>query len=65
LWQAWVLASGGYTYCTFKRRYKEWAKIKSVTLRHEHHGGEKLFVDCRGEWLSYWDEANVERVTVT
>lgn len=60
LWTEWVAASGGgYSYSTFNRRYREWAKIKSVTLRHEYQGGEKLFVDYAGEKLSYWID-NVE-----
>jgi len=55
LWTEWVAATGGgYSYSTFNRRYREWAKIKSVTLRHEYQGGEKVFVDYAGEKLSYW-----------
>lgn len=50
---------GGYSYSTFNRRYREWAKVKSVILRHEYQGGEKLFVDYAGEKLSYWVD-NVE-----
>lgn len=60
LWQEWVsLTGGGYSYSTFNRRYREWAKTRSVTLRHEYRGGEKLFTDYAGETLCYWDEQNV------
>lgn len=61
LWQEWVAASGGgYSYSTFSRRYREWARTRSVTLRHEYRGGEKLFTDYAGETLSYFDDAGVE-----
>jgi transposase len=62
LWQEWVSSTGGgYSYSTFNRRYREWAHTRSVTLRHEYRGGEKLFTDYAGERLSYWDEAGVEQ----
>lgn len=54
LWQEWVAATGGgYSYSTFCRRYERWAKEKTVTLRHEYQGGEKLMTDFAGEGLRY------------
>lgn len=62
LWQEWIAAGGGgYSYSTFNRRYREWAHTRSVTLRHEYHGGEKLFTDYAGETLRYRDEVGVEQ----
>lgn len=57
LWQEWMGADGtGYTYSTFCRRYKEWARSKQVVLRSAYNGGEKLLTDYAGETLAWWDE---------
>jgi transposase len=61
LWQEWIASrEAGYTYSTFCRRYREWARDQRVVLRSEYRGGEKLLSDYAGECLSWWDEGGEE-----
>ena len=39
----------GYRYTQFCERYREWLKRRGLTMRQEHHAGEKLFVDYAGK----------------
>lgn len=56
LWQEWGQSAPQiYSYSTFCRRYREWAKTQRVTLRWEYEPGEKAFADYAGETLCYWD----------
>lgn len=61
LWKEWIESVGeGYSYPTFCRRYREWAKHRKVILVREYPPGERSFVDYTGEKLSWWDDAGVE-----
>jgi transposase len=45
----------GYQYSYFCDLYRQWAKTLDVTLRQEHRGGEKLFVDFAGQTMPIYD----------
>ena len=47
----------GYQYTQFVHHYRRWARQLDVVLRHEHHAGEKLFVDFAGQTLPIVDAA--------
>lgn len=52
--------AGGLAYTAFCNRYKAWVKRSRVTLRQEHHAGEKLFVDYSGKRPEIIDHATGE-----
>lgn len=44
--------SQGYQYSQFSKRYRDYQKTLSVSMRQDHRGGEKLFVDFgEGLWI--------------
>jgi transposase len=46
----------GYEYSWFCRNYKEWTGKIDVTMRFNHRGGEKLFVDYTGQTVQIIDK---------
>jgi len=42
----------GYGYSRYCELYRAWAQTLEVTMRHEHKGGEKLFVDYTGHKMA-------------
>lgn len=49
LWQEYKKANAqGYGYSRFCDLYREWSRSRKITLRQQHHPGEKLFVDYAG-----------------
>lgn len=40
---------GGYGYTVFCDTYREWLKRRSLTMRHNHKAGDKMFVDYSGK----------------
>lgn len=51
----------GYGYSQYCQLYRNWAgKLKQPTMRLEHKGGEKLFVDYAGQTLTVIDPATGE-----
>jgi transposase len=45
----------GYQISQFCNLYRRWARSLEVTLRQEHKGGEKLFVDFSGDGIPWID----------
>ncbi len=45
----------GHQYTQFVHHYREWARHLDVVLRHEHHAGDKLFLDFAGETIPVVD----------
>lgn len=61
LWQEWSGESEVvYSYTTFCRRYREWAKTKNLVLRTEYEPGDRACSDYAGAKLSYWDNEGKE-----
>lgn len=57
LWKEWnETYSGGYSYSTFCRRYREHARRTSVVMRREYEPGELMLSDYAGATLSYLDD---------
>jgi len=50
----------GYGYSRYCGLYRTWLKRQDVVLRHEHRGGEKLFVDYAGDTIPVHDAATGE-----
>lgn len=50
----------GYQYSQFCERYRVWKKRLQISMRHEHHAGEKTFVDYAGPILSVVDRETGE-----
>ena len=50
----------GYQYSQFCDRYRKWARTLEVSMRQEHCGGEKLFVDYSGDGLRWIDRETGE-----
>ena len=49
LWQEYRKAdANAYGYSRFCELYREWSQSQKITLRQQHHPGEKLFVDYAG-----------------
>lgn len=56
LWKEWCEETGGgYSYSTFCRRYREYRKKHTVTMRQQYRPGERLLTDYCGETLSWYD----------
>ncbi len=63
LWQEWLAeVSQGYSYSTFCRYFREWAKTKDVSLKREYYGGQKCELDYAGARLSWFDIDGTEQV---
>ncbi|MGH9404621.1 MAG: hypothetical protein ACRD3D_02160, partial [Terriglobia bacterium] len=45
----------GYRYSHFYELYRRWRRHLDVVLRHEHKGGERLFVDYAGDTIPIHD----------
>ena len=61
LWQEYKSEQpDGYEYSRFCELYREWAGRLAVWLRHEHRGGEKLFVDYSGDGIPWIDPESRE-----
>lgn len=45
----------GYQYSQFCERYREWEAGLGVTMRQQHHAGEKMFVDFSGDGITIVD----------
>jgi transposase len=54
----------GYRYTQFCERYREWLKTRQFTMRQEHRGGEKTFIDYSGKKPTIVDRETGERVEV-
>jgi transposase len=54
LWQEYMEQHpNGYLYSRFCELYREWQNKQDVCFRHDHRGGEKVFVDyCSGLFLT-------------
>lgn len=56
LWQEYKAKEPeGYQLSQFCNLYHSWARKVSVTMRQEHKGGEKLFVDFSGDGIPWVD----------
>jgi transposase len=55
LWQEYMAQHpDGYLYSHFCDLYREWQKRQDYCFRHDHRGGEKVFVDyCDGLFLTH------------
>lgn len=45
----------GYQYSQYCELYRRWAKTLEISMRQEHRGGEKLFVDFSGDGIPWID----------
>ena len=62
LWQEYKqVQPDGYQYSQFCERYRRWAAKLDLTLRQEHRGGEKLFVDHAGPTVPIFDPETGQR----
>jgi len=62
LWQEYKQAQpDGYQYSQFCERYRRWTAKLDLTLRQEHRGGEKLFVDHAGPTVPILDPETGQR----
>ena len=52
----------GYSYTAFCGRYREWLRRRGLTMRQNHHAGEKAFLDYSGKKPSYQDRETGEVV---
>lgn len=53
LWQEYKKGEpGGYGYSRFCDLFRKWSQARSVTLRQQHHPGEKMFVDYAGATIA-------------
>ena len=50
----------GYSYSQFCHLYRTWRRHLSVTMRHDHKAGEKLFIDFPGLTIPIYDERTLE-----
>jgi len=50
----------GYQYSWFCQNYRAWSGRLDLTMRHEHHAGEKLFVDYAGQTVEITDRLTGE-----
>jgi transposase len=56
LWEEYKLEhSDGYQYSQFCDHYRAWTRKLHVSMRQEHRGGEKLFVDYSGDGIPWID----------
>jgi len=56
LWQEYKeVKPEGYQFSQFCNLYRRWAQKLDVTMRQEHKGGEKLFVDFSGDGIPWID----------
>ncbi len=46
----------GYGYSQFCEKYREWDKLRSLTMRQSYKAGEKVFVDFSGLKIPWYDE---------
>ena len=55
LWQEYMAQHpNGFLYSRFCELYREWQKTQDIFFRHDHRGGEKVFVDyCNGLFLTH------------
>lgn len=55
LWQEYMAQHpDGFLYSRFCELYREWQKTQDYCFRHDHRGGEKIFVDyCNGLFLTH------------
>lgn len=62
LWKEWLDRGGkeGYSYSTFCRRYREYAKTSKLAMRREYEPGAMLLSDYAGVGLSYRDADGCE-----
>ena len=54
----------GYRYTQFCEHYRQWLSRRGLTMRHVHHGGDKVFVDYAGKKPSIVDAATGEIIEV-
>ena len=54
----------GYRYTAFCSRYRRWLKLRGLSMRQVHRGGEKAFVDYSGKRPHYTDPDTGQRVDV-
>lgn len=54
----------GYRYTQFCECYRQWRDVQRVTLRQQHKGGERAFVDYSGKKPSLVDRNSGERQVV-
>lgn len=50
----------GLSYSQFCRRYKSWLAERGLSMRQEHKGGDKLFVDFSGQTIKITDRDSGE-----
>ncbi len=50
----------GYQYSQFCEHYRQWRKKLNISMRQEHHAGEKVFVDYSGPTVPYIDNETGE-----
>jgi transposase len=56
LWQEYKAKEPeGYQFSQFCNLYRQWARKLDLTMRQEHRGGEKLFVDFSGDGIPWID----------
>lgn len=56
LWQEYKAGEPeGYQFSQFCNLYQRWAQTVEVTMRQDHKGGEKLFVDFSGDGIPWID----------
>jgi transposase len=61
LWQEYKEREpAGYQYSQFCELYRHWRKKLDLSMRQEHHAGDKLFVDYCGQTLPITDAATGE-----
>jgi transposase len=61
LWQEYKEgAPTGYQYSQFCELYRQWRKKLDLSMRQEHRGGEKFFVDYSGQTLPIVDASTGE-----
>jgi transposase len=61
LWQEYKkLDASGYGYSRFCDLYREWSRAQNITLRQQHHPGEKMFVDYAGASIPIHDRNSGE-----
>lgn len=53
---------GGYRYTQFCEHYRDWLGKRKLTMRQEHHAGDKCFVDYSGKRPHIINPENGERI---
>lgn len=48
--------SKGLQYSQFCAKYRQWTKKLSLSMRQEHHAGDKMFVDYAGPTVNIIDQ---------